>query len=331
MPDFWSHILCGKEVKHNLIESSYKEILEEERKVFNIGALGGDFFMFHNFWPWMKNKKVRKISTLLHTSHTGDFFIYAAEYLKGYCGSEEDFKKLFAYISGFACHYALDRTIHPYVYYHSGKYDDKKPETNKFRFYHKRLESIIDTVLLYEKEGIKSYNYPAHKFIYLGNKLPEAVTCFYVDVLKELYGINIQRNAVDDAYLDMVKVLKLLYDPMGVKVVLLKSIETLIGCRDMFSSAIYQNKVSFKKDYLNRGHRVWNHPCCGVEKYNSSIDDLFDLSVAQGTEMVCAITDYMLDNIDIHELKAYFPDVSYLTGKPVWQKCEYKYVNPIFH
>jgi hypothetical protein len=330
MPDVLTHIICGEEAVQLLDNSSWKNILLEYKKIFNLGCQGPDIFLYNDFWPWIKEKRGPKIGILIHTKKTGDFFIEGIKYIKENRLKGDNFKVLFSYLCGFICHFGLDRNAHPYIHYYSGYHDKKRPETRKYSGYHKRLELIIDSIIYKEKKNIDAYKYPIYKEIDIQSDFPKVIANFYKYILNKLFKYDIEIDFIEDSYKDMKKVLRLVYDRYGCKKVILNFIEIITNRKFDYGELVYPRRIDKKHDYMNRNHNIWNHPCDKKEVYSDSFDDIYNRAVRESKEMIEAMIKYMEDKIDNKGLDELFPNISYSTGKPANKKCDLIYYDPIF-
>jgi len=330
MPDIWTHILLGQDVLNALDDHRWKTVFETRIKLFNLGCQGPDMFLYNDFWPWIKNKRAVKLGDKMHIEKTGDFFIEGLSYLKKRVTSKEDYKKLFTYLAGFICHFSLDKNAHPYIHYYSGIYDKKKKETYKYKGNHKRLELMIDTILLKEKRNITTHKYPVYNEIDIGNALPKVIIDSYKNAISKLYKLDDNYDFINDSYRDTKRALKVIHDPYGIKKSLLIFADIITKGDLVYSSVIYPRVIDENRDYLNRNHNVWNHPCNKTEVYSDSFDDIFNRSVEQAIEMIKGAIEYLEDGIKEEDLIKIFPNISYSSGKHVDDKCELKYFDPIF-
>jgi hypothetical protein len=131
------------------------------------------------------------------------------------------------------------------------------------------------------------------------------------------------------AYKDMVKAIKLLHDPTGIKVNILRFIEKILAYKMEYSSVIYQ-KTNNLIDYMNCRKMHWVHPCNKDEIFNSSFYELYEDGVKDGSTMITKASEYLLGSLDRSELESAFPNLSYLTGKFIHENNEIKYFKPIF-
>lgn len=329
MPDVLTHILCGHDVINNLGKDISKAILEHE-KLFNLGCQGPDMFFYNDFIPTVKGKRGPKFGKMMHREKTGDFLVESIKYIKENATNRTDFSLLFTYVSGLICHFGLDRKAHPYIYYFSGKHEKDRPETRRYGGYHKRLELIIDTILLKERKSLESYKHHAYKEIDVGPSLPKGIIDYYVHALSKTYAPKEIINFVNDSYKDMKIVLKLAYDPSGVKKGIMKLIDRIVKDDIEYSTLIYPIKVDSKHDYMNTKRSPWNHPCDKSEEYFHSFYDIYDMAVKDSLSMIKAAMDYLENKIHIDDLTKIFPNISYLTGKETNAPCEIIYYRPIF-
>ena len=329
MPDIWTHILCGQDVVASMTEGNWKEILKSREKIFNLGCQGPDIFLYNDFWPWIKEKRGPNIGRTMHLEKTGDFFIEGTKYLKNMQDKKKDIIDLFVYICGFACHFALDRNAHPYVHYYAGKYDKNRKDTVKYKGYHKRLELMIDTILIMERKNRKVHKLSVRDEIDIGNVVPKNIVEFYQHAFNELYKIKAQDNLIDNSYRDIHRVLQLVHDPLGIKKVLLNTVDIIIRNDTSYASLTYPRKID-DRDYMNKKRNLWNHPCDKREVYTDSFYDIYDRAVLQSREMIRGIIFFLEGKITLEDLKKLFLNISYSTGKPISEKCQLKYFDPIF-
>ncbi len=329
MPDVLTHILCGHDVIKSLDKNTQKTILEKE-KLFNLGCQGPDMFFYNDFIPTMKGKRGPKFGKMMHREKTGDFLIESIKYIKEKTTASSDFNSLITYVSGLICHFGLDRKAHPYIYYFSGKHESDKPETRKYGGYHKRLELIIDTILLKERNNLESFRHRAHEEIDVGPFLPKSIVEYYVYTLSKTYAPKEIINFINDSYKDMRAVLKLAYDPSGVKKGLVKIIDKIVKDDIEYSTLIYPREIDYRYDFMNVKRNPWNHPCDKSEKYIDSFYDIYDMAVKDSLNMIKSAINYLENKISLEDLRRVFPNISYLTGKEAKTPCQILYYKPIF-
>lgn len=109
-----------------------------------MGLQGPDIF-FYYLNPYMRKRK-NNICNILHEKNTDIFFDNLLEYTIVLETEEKEI--CLAYIAGFLCHYALDTHTHPYLYARMQKDLNEHPERRYEAFYYRRIETLMDTLLL---------------------------------------------------------------------------------------------------------------------------------------------------------------------------------------
>lgn len=329
MPDVLTHVLFGYDMIDYLDKSKYRDLINKNKKLFILGCQGPDIFFYNDFWPWIKGKRGPSLGKLMHREKTGEYFIKSLEYIKQKSG-EGCFGELFSYITGAMCHFGLDRVVHPYIFYYSGKYNKNDVKTHKYREYHKKLELIIDALLLKEKKDLLSHKYPVYKEIDLGKELPKSIRKFYKHIIKSVYNLDIKSDFSNDAYKDMKRVLKVMYDPLGFKKILLNSIDFIKRGRIKYSNLTYPRKFINDKDYLNESNKIWLHPCDETKSYNASFHQLYNRAKDESENMIDNGIKFLNNKLTKKELKEAFPNLSYSTGEEINNNIVMKYFDPIF-
>lgn len=329
MPDGWTHILCGDDIIKSLENSEFRDMIIGNIEIFHLGNQGPDPFFYYRFYPTKSHKRVTGLGGLLHHEKTGEFFIEGIKMIKRQEKGPK-FELLFAYIAGFMCHFAMDYHTHPYIFYFGGIHDKENKETKKYGSFHKKLEIIIDTILLEEKRGLKTYREKLYKQIDIGKDLPEIILEFYEGIFNDLFSKNVSKVDINNSYRDMKRYLNLLRDPLGFKRVLLTLPELLGANESKIKNAIYPRSIKRDIDYLNRKHAEWNHPCCKEEFTEKSFDDLYNEAVIAGRKFIINTIDFIDGRISLEEVNKLFLNISYDTGKPIDTEHKLKYYRCIF-
>ncbi|WP_202710156.1 zinc dependent phospholipase C family protein [Sporosalibacterium faouarense] len=330
MPDIITHILFGQDMLSKLKDNEFHKNFVDNKGLFILGCQGPDIFFYNDFLPWVKDKRGPKIGKLMHLKNTGEFFIEGLKYIKNKINNSNEKKVLFTYLSGFMCHFALDRKAHPYIYYFTGEYDKNRPDTYKYKGYHKRFELIIDTILLMKKQNKRSYKYKVTDKINAGENLPDSIQKFYNYIIELLYKIEIDSHLANDAYRDMKKVFKLIYDPIGIKKGMLCILEILLNDKGNYCNLTYPRHIEDDIDYMNDLKLQWNHPCDKKDVCNDSFYDIYNKALDDGRRMILNAIEYIQGNKNIEDIVYIFPNTTYTTGRLPENDSVKKYFSPIF-
>lgn len=308
MPNVWTHIYFGETVAE---KAGYLIPSEDVKPYFRLGTQGPDPFFYHRFWPWIKEKPVETIGRKIHTESCGPFLM---EMIRYGGGAHPGNFYVQAYILGFVTHHILDRNTHPYIIHRSGNEDNK----------HQRLEVIIDTLLMEELRGIKTWKTPVYQQIDVGKPLYEPIKDMLETLIAKFFPktvANMPKRYVEDSYRDMLKALKLLYDPFGWK-------------NKYFAnqvSAFSYQKVTDNKDFLNRRRTQWLHPANKNEIHHESFDDLLRKAEDEGIRILRAILDYWNNGQEQNckGIEKELGNLAYDTGKDCTLPLENRYFAPI--
>ncbi len=147
MPAVAAHYQLGQLVISDLSQK-LKNIINSNKRMYDLGLQGPDILFFYR--PFKDNETKKKGEDIHHNSAVG-FFKTA---LSGDAALNE---KALAYLIGACCHYALDRSCHPYVMNQS--------HTD---FDHQRIESDFDCAIIRQY----SMSFKRHKYV------PTREVCF---------------------------------------------------------------------------------------------------------------------------------------------------------
>lgn len=125
MPTTFTHGRFGKDVYVKLPED-IQDVIRANKKLYLIGLHGPDIFLY--FFPFWENTTFR-LGMDLHQEDADKFFQRGIELYK-----EKPSQPLLAYLLGFACHFMLDSTCHPFIYEYQ----------HEHKLTHSEIESAID-------------------------------------------------------------------------------------------------------------------------------------------------------------------------------------------
>lgn len=276
-----------------------------------------------------KHNRVKKLGQQLHTDKTGDFIIYIIDKLKEW-NYDDEYNILFSYVLGFITHYALDTSMHPFIYYFGGIYDPDYKKTKKYEEYHRQLEKIIGFIELEKKKGPSAYKIPLYEQINLGECVPSIIKRLYFNALNNVYNLEIKNYLINYCYKDMKNSLKFFTEPNGITEKIFSVIEWIIKKSIDAKIYIYPRKIKNDLDYLNNYGKKWSHPCDYKEVTNKTGEELYNEGVKKGKDMINAIIEYVEGNMTKEELKEFFPNISYESGKLLAEHKKMIYFNCIF-
>ena len=314
MPDVLTHTLCGKKALKRIKNKKIRDEVYKRQKLFNIGCQGPDIFIYYRSWPWTDKGKLKEFGHVMHETKTGQFFLEGIKFLKQCEKGSKEYYDMLTYLLGFICHFNMDKVAHPYIFYFGG-IDDGTKEKKKYSNYHKRLEIALDVLILKRDKGKDAYKYPVYKLLKRKTEMPNVICKFYKEVFEKLYNTKIELDTPKIAVGDMVKLLKVLYDPMQLKRIMSKVFYHSCNFSKYISYTIYPKKLKPNIDYLNLEHRKWQDPINKEIIYTYSFVDLFDKGVKDSSYYMDKVIDYINNReVSYEELKKLFKDISYATS-----------------
>jgi hypothetical protein len=163
MPDTYAHYTFGEKVLENL-PNEIKEIVNQNRNIFNIGLQGPDIFFYYK--PLLLNK-INSFGFKMHNKSAMQFFTNAREVIK-----KSDFDNSgISYILGFICHFTLDSQCHPYI--------NRKSALGNIP--HSMIETEFERFLMQE-DGLDPIKSNKAEHLYINNQIANTITSFYKNI-----------------------------------------------------------------------------------------------------------------------------------------------------
>jgi len=288
----------------------------------SIAALGPDVFkmspMFH--------RRFRGLHRVMQEEHTADYIINMATYIKEH--GLTDNKQVMTYFYGTVTHLILDATIHPYVYYKSGRYlRNKKKATNKYNGIHNDLETFLDCYFIYTREGILPHEKKVYKLINYKQEYNDGFVNLIDTVLFNTYGVEkgfkTYYHALRGTYSYH---RRYRHDPMRIKLKTMKLFDRITGkYRVNTHNVAYSMPFKNKHHYLNLEKKEWQHPVLEHKYYQTSLIELYIQAMDRAVKLVKDLDTYFNSKKDIRYLRKTVPNVSYYTGLDLSEDQTLKY------
>lgn len=314
MPNIITHTLFAEEVQKLLDNENFKL----RRQLFAVGSNGPDFLFFHYVTPstcWKKTP-LRKMGNELHSSHVNEFYAALLEAIRNQKNTElkED---MIAYGAGHLCHWALDSTAHPYIFYRTGRCISRSADR------HHRFESLIDAAMLKIRHGetIKTYN-PAMEVCDLTESQMKAVVNAYYPVLKQIFDDDIRPYMIREALQNWKTMQQIFHDPNGTKISALQKVEKVFGLDNKFSGFGVPPVLEDNYDLLNLMHSQWRHPITG-EVFTESFLDLYEEALQKAVKAVELFLEAVEDPDAEEEFLGFLGNRNYDTGMDTDEGMQY--------
>lgn len=276
MPSTLTHYVFNKQL---VKDKKYEDI-------FLLGGQGADIFFFYgyNLLKRENKKEVRQFGYDLHALNPDKLYMEMLKYTFSKKGEEKEI--LLNFTRGFMYHYALDRKLHPYVFYNTGF-----PYTNKnYNVNHSNFESILDTLLM-EEYG---YKISTRKSLKAPRSQIKLCSEMIANIANEVLDVEVvKKDSYYKAWKDFRLVRLIIDSKWGVK----KAIFNKLANKSPINTISQPNKVKDddKYDYLNTKHNEWTVPSTG-ELVNDSVKDLINKAVLD-TRIIDTIIYNYKDNV----------------------------------
>ncbi|MCF0111432.1 MAG: zinc dependent phospholipase C family protein [Erysipelotrichaceae bacterium] len=302
MPSILTHCFFAEDVKKELEYGSFFSLLQKHDKLYQFASNGPDLFFFYGFWPWVSKKEadtIKRYGSLLHTYLANELFTTLFAHVKE-SGNEEEI----ACVCGIICHWALDSTIHPFVYSVVGK------GTKKNSMRHRQLERTWDGELLV-KRGMSRAYCPCDKLLRDETSL-RPLHRLYDTVITELWQTKLPFDKFRKAVKDYDCLERLLYDPNQWKRPLLEFAETLVGRKGYISTMIINQKNRIPWDIRNAEGQKWVHPVTN-EIHTESLEQLYDIATKKAVGLITLLERYLQQTASRNQIEEFVRNRSFST------------------
>lgn len=270
MPNIITHTLFAQEIFDKVDEATH-DLFEPRLQLLEIGSNGPDFLFFHGMNPkdFYKKSDLRVAGSMFHAAHVNDFYQKALISIRN--EQDEDIKKdMMTYVCGHLCHWALDATSHPYVFYRTG------PCKGKSAWYHHRFESLLDAIMLKVKRECTIEDFKFYEVCDVTKEQARAIARIYVVVIRQILGFDIKPHQILESLNDWHFIETLFYDASGDKLKALQTLETFTKAYNSLSGYIVPNHPDDPYDVMNLLHTRWHHPSDSSFVSTESFFDLYD-------------------------------------------------------
>lgn len=307
MPAFCTHYIFGEEFLLELPPE--KRHNKNFRDAFFYGVHGPDFLLFHRAMPTMLGKSFRKLSTTLHT----DDPVPLIELMRKTALANEDNYYIQGYFAGFLCHYALDRTAHPYVNFLQEAIIRKEKIRYSPSVVHNRIETNIDRFMLVDRLKIND----ARKFspadtLSQDKEMLRCISTFMTKIINSLYKTKLTTEATFQAFADFRKLETKLSDETYWRKPFAKIVELPVRLikGPVLSTLIRSGKLRTDWDYSNTTRHKWTNIHLKGHSTEDSFIEIYETALSQAIYMY----DELLANGDVLEITG---GLSFNKGVPV--------------
>lgn len=282
MPAILSHHLFGRTL---LAQKNNRAFLTRDaRDAFLLGNQGPDPLFYGTLSTRMIN--VKKLGVSMHREGIDTYLEAWRELLDHHHIKDHEHEILKAYVYGYLCHFALDRTAHPYV----DAYTDALCSAgvpglglDAHSFVHSQIEADLDVYLLYRLAGrtIDQYCIPK-QVLYASDAALSSIDALY-GVAARILKLEVPRAVFSRSVKEMRSIQKLLYSPGGTRRKLVGRLERLVRPHSIMQALSHRPEAYLDAWYANEEHAPWFNNETGEES-TLSYYELFEEALAVARE-----------------------------------------------
>jgi hypothetical protein len=295
MPSGYLHKRCAEEAARR----AGLQIAAPE--AYLLGAMGADPLFMLGIFPLRLNSRPLGYGHMIHQRSTGAFLL--ALLRQGRAGGA--IARGFAL--GFLTHYALDTTVHPYVYAHSvgrdGRYHSR---------IHMRLEKRWDT-LYFRRDGGRGTAVTLPGIAEAQAIWPE-IAAIWARAMAEVFpGEAISEELALKALQDAARANRLTHSPRGGKYALVWAAERIIGKAGLATAQMAPRFLP-RGDFVNAGRKTWRNPAAPEVERNEGLAELWEAAVVRAQGLLEAGAKYLDGEMGEGELAQVIGNLGYGTG-----------------
>ena len=238
---------------------------------------------------------MREYGSRLHEDSPSRFFGELAALLRLYRG--ENYDAILGYAFGMCCHYAYDRTAHPYVLWleREMKLSDERGENYH---YHGEIESMLDIILLRHDKELLVNDISLSACMPADKASRGAIETVYTRLLPQLYGTTPEAKSISQLVPDARAAAKWLNDRTLIKRPMIASLEKLFGAHGAASAYMRPMLEDMEHDYANVGHADWHNIYAPEETSDADFFELTDTAEADSLNMIGLFSTACREPID---------------------------------
>ena len=310
MPALITHDFFGRDVYDRLY--TFIGGSRDEAEAFLLGNQGPDPLFYTVLSPQLREHN--RLGSTMHNQKPSELLAAFKNSLDILDTAERPVGR--AYALGFLCHYTLDSTMHPFVFFHEYRLCDAgEPGLTRAdgSEVHGVIESELDELALFEKrnETVATFN-PSAEILNASDFALRVISKMYAYVALTVYGEIIPATMFETAVKDFRVAQRLFYSPSGRKRAVIGRVEELLRPFSFYKSMSHRPVALTESQFDNRAHEAWENPFTG-EVRTAGFWDLFDEALDKAQDNVLAFDD---SGFDVEAARAITHELDF-SGEPM--------------
>lgn len=262
-------------------EPHVRQAARENTTAFRWGAQGPDILFFHR---GLLSSKTTKLGHMMHKQKVARAFREMAAF-----AAEKHQTELLSYLLGFACHYILDRTAHPFVTYISNYRLEPVYDLTDSAL-HSLCEADLDAAVITNFISGEQQQYEAFRLLEFQPHVSHLIGELISYVGWKVYGLRTSAGKVESAMRSMLLAQSLLHDGEGKRLAAVRAWERIAG-RPGELSCMIRPAEPLSEDCPNLTHGVWIDPQYPHVRRYDSFFDLLEEAKAPALELMGVVYD----------------------------------------
>jgi len=280
MPAVLTHDFFGRDA-FGRVSSLLGFDSDDQRDAFLLGNQGPDVLFYLRIDPTIG--KGSHIGGLMHEARPAHLLAAFREALDMLSPRERPLGE--AYVAGFCCHYLLDRTIHPLVYFNqfgicsAGVEGLDEQDADDV---HAEIERDFDEMVLFTKTGQTIKTFRTYKEVLrASDEVLATIDKLYFYVCLWTYSATIDLSSFSHGAKAFRIMQRVFWSPSGILHRVLGTYETTLGGKrySFYRAMAHRQRAEKTSAFGNLDHKQWENPFTG----EASTDSFWDLyEKAQG-------------------------------------------------
>lgn len=291
MPGFITHYAAGIESVDKMSDNYIRELIGKNNHAFLAGLQGMDIFQYT-----FRNKSRRSLS--YRTAGSGIRNQEYAAYFNNMCESINRVEcgqrdACLAYMAGFLCYYACEKTLEPYIAYRTGRLLPDRPHSSRIRKERTGVETTIDTILLRSHFRMEPSQLNFGALTYLNRHDASLIGLVVKRTVQETYNCRISASEVSNGLRQLRRSLICVRPDKHYHRKLVAVMQNRI---------IYEDDLTDSEDYMNTAHRPW-YPYLGcMEPVTCSFEEIYQLALMNAVHLLDSLDGYVSWGMNREEL-----------------------------
>jgi len=304
MADFITHHLFGKQVL-TVFPALIQETVENYPTCFYWGCQGPDPLFFRKV---LFGSPLHALGSRMHSDKTDELFSSMLQGVRSLTDTAHNIAA--AYFFGFLCHYALDSTIHPYVYCRQEQICSADSRLSASAV-HCQIESDMDCLLYERFYHEQATNFEPEAYYLLEPEEKAVIAALLHMILRRVYGETVSPHNLRRSFDEALAWQTFFYSDSQNVYRFVRRIEKHIGRGALLTGHMKAGYPAW--DALNEQHTPWRNLWNPQETRTESVLDLLVLARIHAASLAGRYAAQIESNWQLHQ---HF-SAPFSNGKPV--------------